>query len=331
MAPRQLKIGVCGIGSIGARHARLLGKRGDVELAVCDPVAEHIEELRETTVCERATDSFDEMLDWELDGVILATPNRLHVAQGVAAAERGVAMLVEKPVSGTPKDGRVLAEAVRKADVPGLVGYALHYNGILCLVKELLDQGLVGTPVSFQVNLGAYLTLLVAKSRFRPDDRNKLFLDYSHEWDAIHWLLGPVARVVAACHQSGNLERTQNPNVVDALLELTSGVTGTVHIDYVQHPGRRSYTIVGDRGTIVVDALAGTAAVTLAAEDFARQYARVAHRDDAYERQLTHFAAVIRGEESPRVTLEDGLCAVDVADACIRSCESGAWEPVNVT
>ncbi len=91
----------------------------------------------------------------------------------------------------------------------------MRHSGVFLKAKDLCDSKLIGSPVSFQVMLGAYDTLVLAKERFKPTDVNKLFIDYSHEWDYIHWFLGRVRRVVATSHQSGNLERTQKPNVVD--------------------------------------------------------------------------------------------------------------------
>jgi predicted dehydrogenase len=199
---------------------------------------------------------------------------------------------------------------------------------LMKLAKSLIEQGVIGTPVSFQVLLGSYDTLVLAKNRFSATARNRLFGDYSHEWDYISWFLAPVQRVVATSHQSGKLDLMQNPNVVESIFRLANGVTGTVHLDYVQHPGCRQVKLIGDRGTLEVSEELCTLTTRLHAEPFSRMYSVPEHRDTTVEAQRDHFIAVIRNEEQPRVTIDDGMRAVSVADALILSCSTESWQDV---
>ena len=329
MKGEKLSIGVCGIGSIGSRHARLLSKRPDVNLYLCDPVASHLQSVKDLANLSGTTDTFEKMLDWELDGIVIATPEHLHVPQGIAACRQGIAVLLEKPIAETVEQAKMLLETVRETGVKVLVGYILRYAECFLLAKSLMEQGLIGTPVSFQIMLGAYETLMLAKNRFSPSDRDKLFGDFSHEWDYLHWFLGPVRNVVATSHQSGNLELVQRPNVVDAILELESGVTGTAHLDYVQLPGMRRFTIIGDRGTLETYAQQCLVTTRLHGEEFSRSYHRIEHRDAMMDRQLEHFTRVIRGVEKQLVTVEDGIKAVGVAEALILSCQTRNWQTVS--
>lgn len=322
----ELRIGVCGIGSIGFRHARLLSRRNDVKLYLCDRNPTHLEEARSLSHVAEATEEFDKLLDFRLDGLVISTPDQFHVPQAEAACRKGIRVLLEKPVAETAHQGSALRKYSRGPGARILVGYALRHSAVFLKARELFDAELIGTPVSFSVMLGAYDTLVLAKDRFKPADINKLFLDYSHEWDYIQWFLGRVRRVVATSHESGDLERKQKPNVVDALLELESGITGTAHLDYVQSPGQRCFTIIGDRGTLTIDFLQGMVAVKVYHEEFYRTYRSVEHRDAMMERQLEHFIEVIRGDHEPRVTLEDGLNALRVADAMILSCAENSWQ-----
>lgn len=328
LTPARVQIGVCGVGSIGLRHAKVLARRGDVDLYLCDSEPSRLESAKNLRGLRETTDSFERIFDWELDGLVVATPEAFHVQQGIEACRRRIPILLEKPVAENAQQGQALFATAKEASAKVLVGYLLRYASFMRLAKSLLEQGLIGTPVSFQVMLGSYETLARAKSRFSPSDRNRLFGDYSHEWDYIDWLLGPIHRVVAKSHQSGNLELTQNPNVVESILELKNGITGTVHLDYVRHPSARHLTIVGDRGTLETDAEQGLVVARLHAESFSRMYSCNEHRDAIMERQRDHFIEVIRGKEQPLVTLEEGLRAVSVADALILSCATERWQPV---
>lgn len=316
------------MGSIGLRHAEIFSRRGDVSLYLCDAEISRLQSLKTISGLCNISDSFEQMLEWDLDGIIIATPESLHVSQGIQACRRNIPILLEKPVAENAEQGRELLVAARATGAKVLVGYILRHAGFMKTVKGLLVSGAIGTPVSFHIMLGAYETLVRSKSRFAPTDRNHLFGDYSHEWDYIHWFLGPIQAAVATSHQSGNLKLTQNPNIVDSILKLHNGITGTVHLDYVQRPGCRQIRLIGDRGTIEIDAAKSVVTTRLYEEDFSRIFSFSENRDDAMEMQRDHFVDVIRNQAQELVTLEESLQAVSVSDALIRSCSTGTWQQV---
>lgn len=324
----KLRIGVCGIGSIGFRHARLLAQRNDVEILLCDTTQAHLDSATNLPNLEKLTNSFEELLDSDLNGLIIATPDHLHIPLAEAACRKGIAVLIEKPVAENTEQGEKLIKVINEANAKVLVGYPLRHNLIFLKAKELIDKGIIGNSVSFHILLGSYNTLVAAKNRFNSNDLNKLFVDYSHEWDYLNWFLGKVKRVAAIKHQSGNREKTQNPNVINSILELENGISGTAHLDYVQSPGQRHFTIIGDKGTIAIDAVKAKVFLQVYEEDFERTYQFAETFDGMMSRQIEHFIAVIEDKESSRVTLDDGLNALRVADALILAAENKAWQDI---
>ncbi|MGD9562424.1 MAG: Gfo/Idh/MocA family protein [Pyrinomonadaceae bacterium] len=322
----RMRIGVCGVGSIGSRHARLLAQRGDVDLYVADNVEAHIREIQKFATVAASTASFEQMLEFGLDGVIVATPDHLHVPFAEAACRHGVPVLLEKPIAETAAIAERLLAVSDETGTQILVGYPLRHNAIFLRAKEILDQGQIGLPVSFQVELGAYETLVVAKNRFKPGDQNKIFVDYSHEWDYIQWFLGKAKRVVGSSHTLGGREKKQEPNVVNALLQLESGVSGTVHLDYIQTPGKRVFGIVGDAGAMTVDASRRSIFLQRYSDEFEMTYTLAETFDSMMARQLDHFLGVVAGREECRVVVEDGINALRVADALILSAETSSWQ-----
>jgi D-apiose dehydrogenase len=306
-----------------------LSQRKDLDLFLCDVSISCLERAKHLPNVLGSTDSFEKLLAFELDGLVVSTPEDLHVTQGIAACQYGVPLLIEKPVAENSEQALQLLNVVKNTGCKVLVGYLLRYAECMRLSKTLLDEGLIGTPLSFQIMLGAYETLSLAMSRFSSGCRNKLFSDYSHEWDYINWFLGDVSNVVATSHQSGDLELSQQPNVVEAILELQSGVTGTVHLDYVQLPSRRRITLVGDQGTLEISADQSLVSVQIRGEEYLRIYQGLEQRDDLMGRQLDHFIAVINGVDLPLVTVQDGLMALKVADALILASETRRWQSID--
>jgi predicted dehydrogenase len=120
----------------------------------------------------------------------------------------------------------------------------------------------------------------------------------------------------------------QDPNVVNAILELESGVSGTAHLDYVQAPGQRSFRIIGDRGYLEIDALRQTVVVKRYTDEFEQVFRFDESFDQMMSRQLDHFFEVIDDRMAPNVSIDDGLNAIRVADAMIAACRLRTWREV---
>ena len=328
-------IGVSGVGSIGTRHVRVLSGFDEVEIVVHDPVSDADDLTRRLGPGVRVAPSFEALLDGGrdgLDGLVIAAPDPHHGDQSVAAAERGIAVLLEKPLAGTVEDGHRIVDAVARTGTPVLVGYVLRHVGCMRRAHQLLLDGAIGQPVSFQLMLGSYQTLRVARNRFSGHAYGSLFVDYSHEWDYLRWLVGPVAGGFASARTAGDLPLSQDPNVVDAVLRLRDGTTGTAHLDYVQDPGTRSFTIIGDRGTLRVDVPTGEIQLhrpgAVAGEQEVTRELVPESVDHSFHAQAAHFLDVARRDAAPVVTATDGMAALAVADLLRRSALDGRWRDV---
>jgi predicted dehydrogenase len=317
-------IGITGVGSIGTRHARVFSELDDVTVVLHDAVATQQQLHDRVGSHVEVASTLDDLLDRGVDGLVVASPDEFHAAAVLAACRRTVAVLLEKPIADTIDAARQIAHAANVSGTPVLMGYVLRHVQIMQRALALLRDGGIGVPVSFQVMLGAYETLQVARNRFDRGAYGTLFRDYSHEWDYLRWLLAPVSGGFALARTAGALELVQDPNVVDVLLRLVDGTTGTVHLDYIQAPGTRRFTIVGDQGTLDVDVPSGHLRVRCAGQtDRADTYLET--RDTAFRAQAEHFVAVADRRALPAVDLHDGLAALLVADAMCRSAIEQRW------
>jgi predicted dehydrogenase len=95
------RVGFLGIGWIGQNRLEALARSGLVEIAaVSDPVAENARAAQAFAPCAIA-ESYSQLLDMDLDGVVIATPSALHAEQASAALERGLAVFCQKPLGRT--------------------------------------------------------------------------------------------------------------------------------------------------------------------------------------------------------------------------------------
>lgn len=327
-----MRIALSGVGAIGIAHAQAFRSLPGVSLIAHDPVATPEEISAQVGPGVEVASTFEQLLDRVPDGIVVAGPDAVHVEQTSQARARGIAVLVEKPLAPSAELARELAgteasaEPGAKAEAPVLVGYVLHHYACMARAAELLASGAIGEPISFHAQLGAYETLPQARNRFNQAETDVLYVDYSHEWDYLRWLLGPVAGGFAVAREAGDLPYSQRPNVIDVVLRMKSGVTGTAHLDYVQQPTRREFMIIGDRGTIHVDVIARLVRLSPWGGRSAVDETYPQSRTETLMSQAQHFLDVVAGRAEPCVSVHDAIAALEVADALRSSAGSGQWE-----
>ena len=134
-----LRTAVIGVGHLGRHHARLLASMHDVTLtAVVDTAAEKAAEASASTGA-RACGDFRELLDG-VDAVVVAVPTELHREIAVPFLERGVAVLVEKPLSRSIPDADAILEAARRNHAVLGVGHTERHNPAVAAIVPLVTS-----------------------------------------------------------------------------------------------------------------------------------------------------------------------------------------------
>ena len=330
-ATDTVRVLVVGLGSIGRRHARLLSERADVELWLCDVQPHFIQETRELLArpAARSFEGYGEALAHHPEVVFLCVPTSRHAEmafQALQSLPAGSALFVEKPVTADSQSARRVIDAARDAGCLLQVGYMLRFEEGLMRIKALTAEGAVGQVVGARAMIGTYITLLNARDSDRERVSYSLLLDYTHEFDFLQWILGPVQSIIASAGQLGRLERRPRPNVFQAVLTMQSGALVQVHLDYVQYPQRRMLEICGDQGTLLYDFMAGTLQrIPHGREERPQivEFGPVASRvDDLYRRQIEHLLQARRNHTRPLVDGEQALSALNLVEAAIRSIET---------
>lgn len=320
-------IAISGLGSVGRQHLAAALRVPDAEVVVYD----HVPALREAAQRTapnrvRGVGDFDALLARAPTALIVATPDAVHLEQLTRAADAGVPVLVEKPLAPDAASVAAVLPQILTTGTPVLVGYVLRYRPVLRRLRELLASGAVGTPTGFQVMLGAYETLIVAQSRFDTAESNRLYRDYSHEWDYLRWFFGPLRWVFAFARTEPVVEKVEQPNLVDGLLRA-DGVVGGFHIDYTESGGGRTLTVIGTEGRLVAD-FSDSGTITRPSHGMDTIERHPMTRADGLAAQLEHLLQVAGGHAEPLVGLDDGFAAVAVADAAIASAATGTWAAV---
>lgn len=282
------------------------------------------------------------------DGVVLATPNRLHVEGGLECVAAGVPVLVEKPIADTVEAATRLVEAGEAAGVPVLTGHHRNHSPILVKAREVVRSGVLGRIVAV---VG---TALFAKPgdyfdvgggwRRRPGG-GPILINLAHDVNALQHLVGDIVRVQAT--GSSSVRGFPVEDTAAMVLTFAGGALGTFLLSdvaasprsweqtsrenaaYPTHPDEDCYHLAGTAGSLSIPTMrlrvhAGRGCWH---DPFATTVVEVRRRDPLAN-QIAHFAAVVRGEAEPVCSGRDGLATLRVLDAIMQAARTG--RPVDV-
>jgi predicted dehydrogenase len=319
------RIVIVGTGSIGRRHARLLAERGDLSVEWCEnSPASREQALAEVGPPARLHDSFEAMLETKPGMVLIATPHAFHARQTIAALGAGAHVLCEKPMCDSVADGIQMVAAAKASGRVLTIGFHLHFNEGLRRIRHLVQSGALGEIVSAHCRVGTYVTLVNSKSRYQAETEGALLMDYAHQPDVLHWLLGvsPVA-VEARGIEAGALEFRSRPNVAWLAYLYAKPLLVTIDFNYVQMPERHDYEIVGDRGWVHFDFNTGRLRHGRRSTQDIVEEQTAKDRDPMYRDEHQAFLDAIAGKREPESPGAMALRTVCVVDASLRALREG--------
>ncbi len=221
------RIAVAGAGLVGRKHVELAAGKGTLD-AIIDPDA-GTRDLAEHHGCLWYQAVEDYLAAHKPAGMIIATPNQLHVEHGLACIRRGIPALIEKPIADIPEAAAKLMREADRTGVPILVGHHRRHNPIVKAAKASIDAGELGRIVSVHAQFWLY----------KPDDyfepawrRSKgagpVFINLIHDIDLLRHLCGEISRVQAV--ESSRMRGHDVEDSAVVLLEFENGALGTVSV-----------------------------------------------------------------------------------------------------
>jgi predicted dehydrogenase len=192
-----------------------------------------------------------------MDLVAIGSPSGLHAEHGIAAARRGLHVLVEKPIDVTTDRADALIDAADRAGVKLAVFFQDRLKPAVVRMKSLIDAGRLGTPVLASGHVKWYRPPeYYGGSRWRGtralDGGGALMNQAIHTVDVLLNLFGPVARVSARIATRVHAIEVEDTAV--ATLEFASGAVGVIEAATSIYPGyARRVEVTGSDGTLVLD------------------------------------------------------------------------------
>jgi len=335
-----VRIAVAGAGLIGKRHIEAIAATPGVELhSIVDPsdAARQYAGLAGARWFGSLAAAFEAD---KPDGIVLATPNQVHVENGLECVAAGIPALIEKPLATDLQAGLDLVIAGEDAGVPLLVGHHRRHNPLIASAKMQIGDGLLGTLVAVH----GMFWLMKPDDYFETGWRRQpgggpVFLNLIHDIDLLRHLIGEIVSVQALVSNAVRGNPVEETAAI--ILRFENGVLGTFSLsDTVVSPwsweltasenpaypptGQSCYFIGGTHGAMELPntkVWTNPAARSWWEPISATRYP--VSREDPLVRQIAQFANVIRGKEPPLVSAREGLKTLQVIDAVQRSAPNG--------
>jgi predicted dehydrogenase len=259
--PSPVRLGIVGLGAQGSMYARLLrdGRVADAVLgAVCD-----IDPLRLARTDDwgiPAYDSYDALLAGDaIDAAIIVVPHYEHPPMAIAAIERGMPVLVDKPAGVYTKQVRsMIAASDAHPDVPFAMMFNQRTNPLYIDLRRLLASGELGAlrHTSWIITTWwrpqAYYEQSAWRATWGGEGGGVLVNQAPHQLDLWQWLCGVPETVFARCG-FGFRRSIAVEDEVNVLVGFADGASGTFTTCTHDFIGTDRLEILCDRGKVVVE------------------------------------------------------------------------------
>jgi predicted dehydrogenase len=338
------RIAVAGAGYIGQAHIDVIQRSNTVTLcAVVDPSPAAAKIAAEAGVPYYA--SLDELLASDKpDGVVLATPNKLHVAHALQCIDAGLPTLLEKPIASTVAEANIIVDAVAARKATLLIGHHRAHSPIMAQARNVIESGKLGRLVSV---MGSALFLkpdhYFADAPWRRElGAGPLLMNMIHEVHNLRMLCGDIVAVQAI--KSNAVREFPVEDTVAIILQFANGALGTFMLSDTAASARsweqtseenKAYPSYDDEDCYVISGTFGSLSVpTMRLKSYVKNEDRSwwkpfdeaivdMTRDNPIKLQMEHFGCVVRGEVAPLVSAQDGLNNLLIIEAIKLAASSG--------
>jgi predicted dehydrogenase len=302
-----LRVGVVGVGTMGINHARILSHLdGATLVGVADPDKQRAKTVARAAGCP-AMARLEQLADCGVEAVSIAVPTRLHHDIALACIERGLHILVEKPIASTSTEGHAIVEAARKAGVTLMVGHVERFNPAVQTIKDAIrDEEILSIAITRigpfpprKSNLGVVIDLAV------------------HDIDLIRWFTN--SEIIDVQSQVSSAI-TECEDIAMLQFRTASGVLAQINTNWLTPFKARTVHVATRRKYVDGDLLTRQ---VIERYDFRRDYSySMRHlavgQAEPLRAELAAFVHAVRRGVPPAVTGEEGVASLEIAMHCLN-------------
>ena len=322
----RLKVGVIGAGAMGKSHARIYSDMDNLDLvSICDKDGRIAIETAKKYNAKPLTDYKE--IDADLDAVSICVPTKKHKDVALFFINKGINVLVEKPLADNTEEAKKIIEAAKENNVKLMAGHVERFNPVVAEVKKRLDNNELGKIYS------------ISTFRFSPFPHRVIDVGVTtdlavHDIDILMYLnKSKIERVYA---ETGQRIHASHEDMLNALVKFENNVTGIINTNWLTPKKVRELNVTGEKGMFVAKYL--TQELFFYKNEFAEKnfdYSKgitsviegdmvkikISNKEPLLA-ELEEFINCVIEDRKPMVTGEDGLKVLEIASKMLEAAKT---------
>lgn len=305
---KPLRVGVIGVGAMGRNHARIYSQLPGVKLVAIADVDEALAiSIAQSYGCKAYVD-YANLLEENLDAISIAVPTTLHKKIALDAINRGISLLIEKPIASTVADAHEIIEAMQQKGVKLMVGHIERFNPIVPVIRKSMkgtevisinitrvgpfpprikDSGVISDLAIHDIDLARYLTC--------------------SEFKKVHSL---VSRTNLTRHENGALLSFEMENGV--LVQLTANWLTPFKVREISVATREKFIRGWFQEQKVLEFMRWEEDNSYVVRELPVPFA------EPLKLEMEAFIRAVREGSEPPISGYDGLIALRIAETCVN-------------
>jgi len=322
----NLKTAVIGVGSMGINHARINWELPDVDLV---GVADFDHETADRVAAKYGTKAYyshEQLLDEaQPDAVTLAVPTIYHHQVALDIINRGIPLLIEKPIAFTIEEGRAIIDAAKQKGVKLMIGHIERFNPAITTLKQMIAEGELGRIFQMDAHRQGPFPARIADVG--------VVVDLAvHDLDVMRFVSG--SEIIRVYAETEKHIHSKYEDLLTGLVRFDDGTIGTLAINWLTPTKIREFIVTGERGLYRCNYLTqdlyfyenpvstGSEWENLRVLRGVREGKMVRHviaKKEPLRAEQEAFLDAVRNDTLVPVTGEDGLRALELAKTIVTS------------
>jgi len=322
----SIKTAVIGVGSMGVNHARINWELPDVDLV---GVVDFNRETAERVAKKFGSKAFfnhKTLLDEaKPEAVTLAVPTIYHHKIALDVIERGIPLLIEKPIAFTTEEGQEIIDAAKNNNVKLMIGHIERFNPAITTLKNLIAEGELGRIFQMDAHRQGPFPARIADVG--------VVVDLAvHDLDVMRFV--SQSEVVRVYAETEKHIHSKYEDLLTGLVRFNDGTIGTLTINWLTPTKIREFIVTGERGLYRCDYLtqdlfffenpvsSGSEWEHLRHLRGVREGKMIRHvvaKKEPLRAEQEAFLDAIRNDTPVPVSGEDGLRALELAKTIVIS------------
>ncbi|MEM2995008.1 MAG: Gfo/Idh/MocA family oxidoreductase [Candidatus Bathyarchaeia archaeon] len=314
---KKLGVAVIGAGFWGRNHARVFKELGETELlAVCDVNGERAKNLAVQFGVDAYTNTGKMLKRGDIEAVSICTWSTSLAKEALKSLKAGKHVLVEKPMAANVKQAERLLKTADEEGLCLMVGFLMRFIPGLQHIKKAIENKTLGEVVCATAKR-------LSQWPERIGDVGVVKDTAIHDIDIIRHLFNEEPMAVYA--KMGCMMHKKFEDYAQIMLTFESGKSAFIEANWLTPYKTRTLVVTGSEGIMKLDYITQELTIENVKETVQPRYLW----QEPLKLELQHFAKCILGKEKPLITGLDGLKALKIAEAAIKSSTKGKAIKIN--